>query len=764
MSEIATIANLSVRYHGEDQWILDGVSLAQFRGKVTAIVGPSGCGKSTLIRTVCGLIPHSIPADYRGNVSLNGLEIAEAEVVDIATHIAYVGQNPDAAVVTRTVYDEVCFALQNLCLEPNEIDTRARKALVTVGLENYLWDDPWVLSGGLRQRLSLAAALAMKTELLVLDEPTATIDSEGRESFYSIIPPLVEQGMGVLVIDHDLDPLLPIVDDVIAIGGDGTVIASGPARDVFVDHAETLRDEGIWLPRALRAGSTCSGNGSHTAVDSIRVAKVSPALTCAEAGISLPRVSELCRDDRVTYYEKRHGVWEKVDGLSTPTDRATLDIDSFHVEGRSPAITARLGGGELVALIGPNGSGKSSLLSGLAGIIPSRFEKAIVGTRRLDRRLRAVGYVFQNPEHQFVESTVEKELSVGGTAPDRVEALLAQFHLTPHRHKHPLTLSGGQSRRLSVATMVSEHKNVVALDEPTYGQDWNNTHELMQFIAGLCASGRTVLMATHDLELAQQYATHIIALPLNGLDKRPRAAQPTRNRSWLGTLNPLTLFVGMIAPAMALFIAQNTIFNLVAMTVTSLLILTSRASLRRVFGSIAAIWIIAGLMMWVVSNAVNPGMYEGWREIGESSTAGTFVGALLGLVLLSGIATNPEAIIRVMTVTLHMPYRVGAAGTASLAFVSRFAVDFRLLRTARRLRGVGDRWGIAAPLYRWITSVVPLIITAVQHGERVALSMDSRGFGAYPRRTELEHDPWRIRDTFAVIVMWSTAVLVWRMY
>ena len=182
----------------------------------------------------------------------------------------------------------------------------------------------------------------------------------------------------------------------------------------------------------------------------------------------------------------------------------------MEVPGRSPAVSMRLGGGELVALVGPNGAGKSSLLSALAGLVPLTATRARVHGRQVRRGRHLVGYVFQNPEHQFVATTVRKELEVGGTPAERVDQLLEQFHLTSHADQHPLTLSGGQARRLSVATMVGEDRDVIVLDEPTYGQDRANTVELMGFIGQLRAQGRTVIMATHDLELAaERFAHHL---------------------------------------------------------------------------------------------------------------------------------------------------------------------------------------------------------------------------------------------------------------
>jgi len=226
-SALVRIEGLSVHYLGRESWVLDSVSLTHLRGRVTAVIGPSGCGKTTLVRALCGLIPHCLPSEYSGSLSLDGTEVADATVQTLAETVAYVGQSPDAAVVTRTVHDDVAFPLQNLCLPRSEITSRVHEALRGVGLIERIWDDPWTLSGGQRQRLAVAVALAMHPRLLVLDEPTSTIDTTGREEFYDLISSLTASGTAVVVIDHDLDPVLPIVDQVLALDTVGGIIAVG---------------------------------------------------------------------------------------------------------------------------------------------------------------------------------------------------------------------------------------------------------------------------------------------------------------------------------------------------------------------------------------------------------------------------------------------------------------------------------------------------------------------------------------------------------
>ena len=746
---LAKVRDLSVHYLGRQEWILRQVSFDQLAGKVTAVIGPSGCGKTTLVRALCGLVPHCLASEYSGSLQLAGTEIADASVQLISGHIAYVGQNPDAAVVTRTVHDDVAFPLQNLCLPRDEISSRVVDALNSVGLLDRIWDDPWTLSGGQRQRLAVAVALAMRPRLLVLDEPTSTIDPAGQRDFYTLVAGLVAGGMGVVVIDHDLDPVLPIVDQVLALDADGRIIACGPPGEVFGQHRDELAGAGMWLPRDLRAG-TASGLA--------------------------PQLSDFCAPGEVRSFERSPEGWREIPVIDTTDDRAAdetphVDVAGLGVPGRSPEVTMRLGGGEFVALIGPNGAGKSSLLSALAGLVGSTATRATVCGQPVRHGQHPVGYVFQNPEHQFVASTVEAELSVGGTPAVRVDDLLEQFHLTGHRSHHPLTLSGGQGRRLTVATMVSEERDVVVLDEPTYGQDWDNTRELMAFIDELRAQGRTVIMATHHLELALSHCTHLLALPLAAEDRPPASAapveatvpeRPRKRRGLLTGLNPLTMFLALLPAMVAVFVLRNLALNLAIMTLACVLIVAARATLRRTIGSVAGIWAIAALMVWAFSGLSGTGAEVRFFERGDTLTAGTGIAALIALVLLSGISTDPDSLVRTLTSTFRLPYRVGSAGIAAIAFVTRFRQDFVILRTARALRGIGRRWGVLAPVARWLSSVVPLMILAIQHAERVALSMDSRAFGAHPRRTELIDVPWRMRDAVVVGAVWvATAGLWW---
>lgn len=818
--------SLSVHYIGGDAWVLDDVSFEQLAGRVTAVIGPSGCGKSTLVRACCGLVPHSIPSEYSGSVALRGQEVADAPADVLAGTVAYVGQNPDAAVVTRSVRSEVEFPLQNLCLGRDEITERADAALAAVGMAGLGGKDPWTLSGGQRQRLAIAVALAMRTPLLVLDEPTSTIDAEGSQRFYDLVADLARQGTAVIVIDHDLDPILPWVDQVLALDARGRGIALGTPREVFVRHRAALEAVGVWMPRALRADAVpaaegaragdraaapCGGGSPRRGTPGEPPASAAgAALTTAEAGIRVPTMEDMTSPGGVAYWRKTDGQWERTGALDAQDP--VLALSGMRVPGRCPRVSARVGAGELVGVIGVNGAGKSSLLSALAGLGGFEADEALIGGRPLRRGRHIAGYVFQNPEHQFVSSTVSKELAVGGAPPARVEELLEQFHLAGHRGAHPLTLSGGQARRLSVATMAGAPHALVVLDEPTYGQDWANTQELMSFIDALRERGRCVLMATHDLELARRHCTAIIALPdpEQGADevpavpdrgagagpsgqavpeapapgaapsggstrpdqapaRAPGAAAPhQRGRRQGGAfvpLNPLTMGLAALPLMVAVALGGTTRVNLVVMAAATLGVIASRPPARRLVATALAPWLTAALLLFTLRYfATAPYRSVELYYVASPASGATTVGAVLALVLLGGAAAPAEAQIRALTTTLRLPYRLAAAGTAAVSFLRRFSRDFALLRTARALRGVGSGWGPLAPAVRWTASVVPLMVISVSHAERVALSMDARAFGAHARRTEMVDERWRARDwaVVALACLAAAVVLYWR--
>lgn len=248
------LRNVAVTHLEADRATPADVSFEVRPGEVVLVLGPSGSGKSTLALTMNGLIPHSVPAEVTGTVVVGGQDAGATPVADLAPAVAMVFQDPDTQLITGTVLDEVCFGPENLRLPVDEVLARAETALRRVGLWERRHDSPDVLSGGGRQRLAIACALAMASPLLVLDEPTASLDPAGVVEVYAALAEIVARGdRAVVLIEHDLDAAMPLVDRVVALDGEGRVIADGDVDEVLRERASELHELGVWLPTATLA-------------------------------------------------------------------------------------------------------------------------------------------------------------------------------------------------------------------------------------------------------------------------------------------------------------------------------------------------------------------------------------------------------------------------------------------------------------------------------------------------------------------------------
>ena len=531
---LARLDRVSVRYVGTGTWVPQGVTLDLPAGTTTLLLGPSGCGKSTVTLTLNGLVPHSVPSDYRGSVLVGGQEVADADIAHLARTVAMVMQDPDSQVVTTRVLDEVCYALENLRVPADRIEPRAMSALEAVGMARFARTNPWELSGGQRQRVVLAAALAVEPALLVLDEPTANLDPAGSADFYALLPVLKERGTAVLVVEHDLDELIGAIDHVIALDADGATIAVGPPDEVFGAHGRALAAAGIRLPTAVRLHQRLAARGLLGGAP-------------GEEDGGAPRVPLTLDDAARELAASRLG-----QGSAAPPDRgagrgpgaADSPGEGARDRGAEPVLVARglrvargrgrrrhevlhdvsltVERGRILAVVGVNGSGKSTLLRALAGLERwTAGEVSVAGRRRRPGRTgRAVTLVMQNPEHQFLERTVRDELAHGmrleGDEEDAVEravaGMLARFDLVDRAGANPFLLSGGQQRRLSVASVLGEHREAICLDEPTFGQDRRSAEALMARLHDVAADGAGLVIATHDMELAAEHADRVLVL------------------------------------------------------------------------------------------------------------------------------------------------------------------------------------------------------------------------------------------------------------
>lgn len=499
-------------------------------GEVVLLLGPSGSGKSTLTLALNGLIPHALPASMVGTVEAGGIDTASAQTATLSTQVAMVFQDPDAQIVTGSIYDEVAFGPENLLLSLDVVQSRVEEALRRVGLWERRDENPDHLSGGGRQRLAIACALAMGSPLIVLDEPTANLDPQGIDDVYAALAEVVATGdRAILLVEHNLDAAMDFVTRTIVLDREGRVVFDGPAAEVIREHADELVRMGVWLPAATLAALRLRDQG---------LSLVPLPLTPQELGHALEQEDVSSRTARSTPEDAPSSGRERDDETKhgEPIIRARGLIVRRRRTEILHGIDLDLEAGSLTAIVGANGAGKTTLIQALAGVVPPPRGQVSVdgidpGTASPRDLAARIGFVFQNPEHQFIAATVFDELAHGlrlRHVPDaeistRVDEMLTRFGLDHKADVHPFLLSGGEKRRLSVGTALITRPRVLALDEPTFGQDRARAAELLDLLRNLRAGGTTIVIVTHDLQLVAEHTTHVVVLA----DGRVRAVGPT---------------------------------------------------------------------------------------------------------------------------------------------------------------------------------------------------------------------------------------------
>ena len=472
------------RHAGRKNAALSGVDLDIAPGERVLVLGPSGSGKSTLMGGLAGLLGGAEEGEATGTLTVDGVAPAQAR-----GRVGLLMQDPEAQVVLARVGDDVAFGMENLGVPREEIWPRVADSLNAVGLDVPLDHSTTELSGGQKQRLALASILAMGPGLLLLDEPTANLDPSGVAEVRAAVEAVVERtGATMVVVEHRVDVWAPLVDRVIVVA-DGRIAADGPLREVLEQQGDALRERGIWLP------------GDDVAAEVGPAPEVAPA---SSEDAPIARVTDL-----TIGYDKASPV------------RSGIDLT--------------LERGVSTCIVGANGAGKSTFALTLAGLLPPLEGTVEVETSdgtagdphewSSKQLLGRMSMVFQEPEYQFLASTVAEELAIGPRAAGMseeeiaplVEEHLEALGLTRLARANPMTLSGGEKRRLSVATALISAPELLILDEPTFGQDRGTWLGLVRLLRAALERGVTLVSITHDPAFVAAMGQRVVDLGLVGI-------------------------------------------------------------------------------------------------------------------------------------------------------------------------------------------------------------------------------------------------------
>jgi energy-coupling factor transport system ATP-binding protein len=461
MNERVRLEQVGFRYRGAKKSVLEGVSLTVKEGDRILIRGMSGSGKSTLLALMAGLSPEYITGELSGKREL--LYRTKGVVL----------QNPEAQIVTPTVREEIAFALENQGMDPEEILYRVDEMMEALGIDSLADRHPLTLSGGECQRVSLAAALVLKPEIVFLDEPTSYLDNESARQFFDALS-LLSPATSLVVVEHRLDAAARICTTAYEVREDGGLVESN------------------FLPNTEPAP---------------------PLQNRTEDRRIEPAVLEL-RDLEHSWARKKGKTGLGLGGrIGQSEDRPASSVHLFG------PLSLRILRGEVAALLGPSGCGKSTLIGKITGMYPPKpgtvfFQGRDVTALRKEEFYRFFMYVPQNPEHMFLAETVQGELESAGTRRqegDQRDAwqIANRFGLEKKWNAHPFRLSEGEKRRLNLSIAFADQRSLYLLDEPTYGLDARSKSLLEQDIRSLADQGAGVLLVTHDEEFARRVADSV---------------------------------------------------------------------------------------------------------------------------------------------------------------------------------------------------------------------------------------------------------------
>lgn len=537
---IISLQNVTFTYATAHTPALRAVTLEVPAGQILGVVGRAGAGKSTLCALCAGFVPNFYHGDISGAATVDGQDVVQQPVATLVRHVSLVSSNPFSQITgaRTTVFDEIGFGLENLGLPRAEMHERIAWALQAMKIAHLGDRSPYALSGGQQQRLVIAAALAMRPPVLVLDEPTAQLDPPTTEELAELLRDLAGAGTTIVVAEHNLEWLAELAQRVVALDG-GHIIADGPPQETLADplliergvgwprpalFAARARERGAWpsgrpLPVTLAAfvEGMRDGNAKGQTLNAQQEAAALPASAPTLSASQLPSTLS-------------NGAGSEDETLSVQRSVFSVQIEEVRFTYPSgvealKGVSLGIGAGERVALLGRNGAGKSTLLRHLNGLLrPSSGRVLVAGddTRRISvaRAARRVGLVFQDVRNQLFARTVRDELRFGprnlgvpaAQAEAQVTRALNALGLADAADEHPYDLPPPRRRLVAVAAVLAMDTDMLVLDEPTAGLDTAGVALLAQLTHELAAAGKTVVVVSHDLNFCFENLDRVVLM------------------------------------------------------------------------------------------------------------------------------------------------------------------------------------------------------------------------------------------------------------
>lgn len=503
--------NFTFQYRAQAKPTLNNINLTIYEGEKVVIVGPSGSGKSTLSNCINGLVPFLHEGTISGSLKINGKESKESSIFELSNTVGTVLQDPDGQFIGLTVAEDIAFKLENDCVSQEEMKDKVKMISKIVDIDNHLDFAPYSLSGGQKQRVTLAGVMVSNVDILLFDEPLASLDPATGKNAIELIDEIQKKtNKTILIIEHRLEDVLHCPVDRVIVVDNGNIVADITPSQLL--SCNLLNEVGIREPlyiTALKyAGCTINPEIRPEHIDLLNVDREVPKLK-----------------------EWFDGTIEETKNVSDEVVLEMKDVKFGYSNEKEilHGVSFKVNKGEMVSIVGRNGAGKSTISKLICGFYKPTSGKILFNDRDLatdtiKERAEKIGIVMQNPNQMISKTMIFDEVALGlkirGVSQEeikeRVYKTLKICGLYPFRNWPISALSFGQKKRVTIASILVLNPEIIILDEPTAGQDFKHYTEIMEFLKEVNKAGVTIIMITHDMHLMLEYTNRAIVLS-NGL-------------------------------------------------------------------------------------------------------------------------------------------------------------------------------------------------------------------------------------------------------
>ena len=503
--------NFTFQYRAQAKPTLNNVNLTIYEGEKVLIVGPSGSGKSTISSCINGLIPFSYKGEISGSLKVKGKETSKMSIFELSNSVGTVLQDPDSQFIGLTVGEDIAFKLENDCIPQDEMKNKVEIVSEIVGIDKHLEAAPYSLSGGQKQRVTLAGVMVGDVDILLFDEPLASLDpATGKNAIELIDKIQQETNKTIVIIEHRLEDVLHCSVDRIIVVDNGEIAADITPEELLSSNilAETGIREPLYITALKYAGCEVTPDINPQHIDTLNL--------------------NTYREKLKEWYDE---TVDKSVNINSETILELKDIKFGYEEKREilKGVSFNIKKGEMVSIVGRNGAGKSTISKLICGFYKPTKGQILFNGRDLvndtiKERADKIGIVMQNPNQMISKTMIFDEVALGlkvrGISEDeikeRVLDTLKVCGLYEFRNWPISALSFGQKKRVTIASILVLNPEVIILDEPTAGQDFRHYTEIMEFLQELNRKGVTIIMITHDMHLMLEYTNRAIVLS-NGL-------------------------------------------------------------------------------------------------------------------------------------------------------------------------------------------------------------------------------------------------------